>query len=337
MDEDQQDQECSTTHIDNIREGAGDEDDEHAFSNKVNATANQPMTHKEKSLQLLSQFLDSYPDVPRVSVVKELSEEHRREYNNWKAAMYRRDPKYRQKQIEYKRMLNKDPEHRRSEAERINCYRRSEEGVLTFYINSTRQFATKKGVPFEVTREMVLQTIGSACYYCGEILKSPGVDSVDAEKGFVEGNIQPCCKFCNRAKWKHHWQDFIRIMCNVGASSSDTTWTPNYVFVNEKTQRGSGDYNQYRISAKARKLRFELSKSDFQTLVSQRCHYCGGRGKYGNVGIDRVDSKGHYTCDNVVPCCSMCNVMKRDNSAEFFTSKAVSILRIWGSTASQWF
>jgi hypothetical protein len=49
-----------------------DEDDEHAC-NKTNAMANQPIAHKEKSFHLLKQFLDSCPDVPRVSVVKELS------------------------------------------------------------------------------------------------------------------------------------------------------------------------------------------------------------------------------------------------------------------------
>lgn len=93
--------------------------------------------------------------------------------------------------------------------------------------------------------EMVLQMIGSPCYYCGEILETPGIKSVDSEAGFVEGNIKPCCTFCNKAKWNHHWQDFIRSMCNVGAlSSDDTDSKPSYVFVDETTQRGSGDYNK---------------------------------------------------------------------------------------------
>ena len=35
-------------------------------------------------------------------------------------------------------------------------------------------------------------------------------------------------------------------------------------------------------------------------------------------GIDRVDSSKDYNIDNVVPCCAMCNLAKRNYSDEDF-------------------
>lgn len=67
--------------------------------------------------------------------------------------------------------------------------------------------------------------------------------------------------------------------------------------------------------------RLPISYELFKFLIRSNCHYCGtsGSNKYGYNGIDRIDSKGGYTEDNVVPCCKHCNMAKGCDSVEEFS------------------
>ena len=84
--------------------------------------------------------------------------------------------------------------------------------------------------------------------------------------------------------------------------------------------------HDYRYSAKERNLEWKLTTSEFVSLVTSSCHYCGSEPsnrKLGNYvievnGIDRVDSSKGYVLNNCVPCCSKCNYMKLDLTREDF-------------------
>jgi hypothetical protein len=86
-------------------------------------------------------------------------------------------------------------------------------------------------------------------------------------------------------------------------------------------------------------MRFNLNKNQFRTIIALDCVYCDApptasiksvdnrRYKYlpptepfKYNGVDRLDSSGHYTPDNCVPCCKMCNYAKRDMPAKDFIS-----------------
>ena len=84
-------------------------------------------------------------------------------------------------------------------------------------------------------------------------------------------------------------------------------------------------YKGYQHNAKKRDRAFELTKEDFSFLTKMNCFYCGdkpfqvkemrhreGQGDYEYNGLDRIDPTKGYTLDNVVPCCGVCNWMKRD-------------------------
>lgn len=76
----------------------------------------------------------------------------------------------------------------------------------------------------------------------------------------------------------------------------------------------------YFHSARYRGYSFSLSKSDFKEITLQDCHYCGSppapryrhrtNGECVINGIDRVDNTRGYEKDNIVPCCSRCNIAK---------------------------
>lgn len=86
---------------------------------------------------------------------------------------------------------------------------------------------------------------------------------------------------------------------------------------------GSAAFNQiysyYKTSARIRKIHFNLTKSEFKTLVTQNCYFCNihpsnqKQFKSGNFifnGIDRVDNQVGYLLTNAVPCCKACNYLK---------------------------
>jgi hypothetical protein len=86
-------------------------------------------------------------------------------------------------------------------------------------------------------------------------------------------------------------------------------------------------YSSYRLAAKRRNLAFELEKSEFKELTSQRCYYCGidphkmhknGKSTYVYNGIDRVDNSQGYIEGNVRTACFVCNQAKHGMSEQDF-------------------
>jgi hypothetical protein len=64
-----------------------------------------------------------------------------------------------------------------------------------------------------------------------------------------------------------------------------------------------------RISEEKRGLEYSLTKEQYDELIYKACHLCGFKNGVGN-GLDRQDNSVGYTYENVLPCCSTCNMMK---------------------------
>lgn len=88
---------------------------------------------------------------------------------------------------------------------------------------------------------------------------------------------------------------------------------------------------KYKRWAEERNLSWELSSDQFDSLVAKDCAYCGEppsrtyardcNGVFTYNGVDRVDNTEGYHMDNVVACCTMCNLMKRNYTKEEFLAK----------------
>ena len=57
----------------------------------------------------------------------------------------------------------------------------------------------------------------------------------------------------------------------------------------------------------------ELTKEHVKALINQPCIYCGDTER---IGVDRADSSKGYTIENSKPCCTRCNIIKRDMPIE---------------------
>lgn len=87
-------------------------------------------------------------------------------------------------------------------------------------------------------------------------------------------------------------------------------------------------FNAYRYNSNyhsRKKKEFSLTKNEFRLITNKNCIYCGSEPKpyyaknrkavspvpYFCNGIDRINNEVGYTFSNCVPCCSLCNYMKR--------------------------
>lgn len=72
---------------------------------------------------------------------------------------------------------------------------------------------------------------------------------------------------------------------------------------------------RYRVSARYRKVCWELSAEQAGKILLSECKYCGTLPAHG---IDRVDNSAGYTPANAVPCCKICNRAKLNLSLDEF-------------------
>jgi hypothetical protein len=95
-------------------------------------------------------------------------------------------------------------------------------------------------------------------------------------------------------------------------------------------------YGKTLKSASWRQIAFSLTLNEYWDIVRRPCHYCGRSGvavsrdgpdrKGGRLsneairhnGLDRIDSGGGYTTDNVVSCCKDCNFAKNGMTTDEF-------------------
>ena len=76
----------------------------------------------------------------------------------------------------------------------------------------------------------------------------------------------------------------------------------------------SGRFCDYKGNAKRRGIEFHLTEEQFESFWQKPCEYCGA--EIETIGLDRLDSDGHYTIDNVVSCCWSCNKSKGRKTLE---------------------
>ena len=84
-----------------------------------------------------------------------------------------------------------------------------------------------------------------------------------------------------------------------------------------------GRYIEYKSKARIRGFIFELTREDFELLISKSCVYCGTK---ESIGVDRIDNDIGYTIENCSSCCTMCNFMKKNFSLESFLGHCKAIV-----------
>jgi len=60
----------------------------------------------------------------------------------------------------------------------------------------------RRGVSVSISYSVFTKLNSKPCYYCGGCLPETGygIDRVNSKRGYVIGNVRPCCEICNKAK-----------------------------------------------------------------------------------------------------------------------------------------
>ena len=96
---------------------------------------------------------------------------------------------------------------------------------------SYRASAKKRGIPLTISFDSFIYYLEGSCVYCGKTGLSyanpnkgedwidkytyTGIDRVNPNLGYEEGNIQSCCKVCNYAKLEMNDDEFYEWMNGV--------------------------------------------------------------------------------------------------------------------------
>jgi len=77
----------------------------------------------------------------------------------------------------------------------------------------------RRGYRFELTLEMFIDLTAKPCCYCGDAGKV-GVDRLDNSRGYIEGNMVPCCTTCNGMKSNRNADEFLAQCRKIAANAA---------------------------------------------------------------------------------------------------------------------
>lgn len=70
-------------------------------------------------------------------------------------------------------------------------------------------------------------------------------------------------------------------------------------------------FSHSKKNAKERGYEWKISFRLFKELISKPCSFCGELKIENGSGLDRINQLIGYLPTNVIPCCYICNMMKR--------------------------
>lgn len=195
--------------------------------------------------------------------------------------------------------------------------------------------ASKRNIPFLITTEDFLTFWQRPCHYCGDVIKTIGLDRLDAKAGYCLSNIVSCCATCNVSKNGMSNTPFITRMTAIydNIFVGKTEPSADLIAHENSLKHGSskipwrqtlnGRLSRYKESSRARGSEFNMTCDEFASFWQIPCRYC--LCEIQTVSLDRIDSDVEYRIDNVVSCCKTCNFLKHVMSIDDFLSKVLKI------------
>lgn len=130
--------------------------------------------------------------MPTKNPLTEEQIQKRREYDRLRYERVR-DPNTKRR---YKKKEEMTEEERNTKNAKRRLYSRTHEGRLYYYKNNARASNREWGISDERAIELFYGT----CVYCGIKGDPGGIDRLDNKKGYIEGNVSPCCRLHNKMK-----------------------------------------------------------------------------------------------------------------------------------------
>jgi len=210
------------------------------------------------------------------------------------------------REIQQKAEAKRPPRIRNYQAEA----KRNLENVWKSFLTKSVE---KRNKEISLTKEQYFELIQKPCSYCNYFNEEEinGIDRVDNAKGYILENCIPCCKYCNRMKHILHPLFFIE-KAKLITQFQETSLENKEFYIKWKiyVHKIPTHYIYIkRMTIERRNIDFTLTKEEYEDLIYKPCYLCGFKNIVGN-GLDRQDTSKGYTIENVLACCSTCNMMK---------------------------
>jgi hypothetical protein len=238
------------------------------------------------------------------------------ENNYEKVAM--KSMNYRQRQIEtdVEGYLNKNSENakqwRENNPEKVKNNNQNKINNINLQYGVYSRCAGDKNLDFEISQEEFNKIATEPCHYCDIIQERGfnGIDRLDSNAGYVLDNCVSCCKTCNYMKCSLPVDVFLKRIEHILTYNNKIN---GRYFPEEFCDTDAASYNRYKTRANNKSLPFDLTKDEYDSIVTSQCYLCGRKSyeKHKN-GIDRIDNNLGYIMSNVKPCCGSCNYIKKD-------------------------
>lgn len=76
-------------------------------------------------------------------------------------------------------------------------------------MRACQRSADYRSIPWELSYDDCKKIFSLQCYLCG-VPGPSGIDRLDSTKGYIRGNVAPCCTECNLLKGSIHVAPFLR-------------------------------------------------------------------------------------------------------------------------------
>lgn len=98
-----------------------------------------------------------------------------------------------------------------------------------------KRMAKQRNLPFELLKKKFFSLLDEKCYYCGAEptrrkstppghngFKANGIDRLNSMRGYIKGNVVPCCPHCNQAKNDLSVKEFLSLIRKIYYFSNRT-------------------------------------------------------------------------------------------------------------------
>lgn len=215
-----------------------------------------------------------------------------------------------------------------------------------------RSSACQKQLHFqESDAALFMKQFVSPCYYCGISVNDSntlnGLDRINNDFGYIKDNVVACCTQCNYMKGSSlSVEQFVaqarQICANHQNKNDDWPFYPHLLCIDAvqsipRTFEKQTNDKWYDVVY--RSPRFETNDLQdsvwFKRVMLMECYYCGTNPLQSEKinGLDRINGSLGYMKDNVLPCCSVCNIARGNYSIRDFVSQMCRI-RQWHVTTT---
>lgn len=230
--------------------------------------------------------------------------------------------------LEYKRELSKKYRETKKKISESDVSLKLKQNLKKEYVDCIK-YSTQLGFKFEITEDECNDLFMDKCFICGvennlddvEELTLNLIERFDIKESFNPTNCYSVCKKCNKIK---NTMDILTMFETIEHLLYHNGVITEGKLSNEKF-RGYA-CSSYVSYSKGKELPFELTESEFKSLIKENCFICGRKNASRSYnGIALIKNEIGYTKDNCCSCCLTCNTMKDTEDIESFINHMFKI------------